>query len=460
MRMTVVPFARRPSGLACAIVLLALTPAAYAQGQIEHIVARAGIETVAPGRSDNRLKSQVSRIVPWNQISNTWRGEIRKVLDEGAQYRRLPEVRYAVDPSVYRYLVEHPDVSVSTWRAMNISKVEMWQTGAIDYEGRAPDGSEGLAHVVYRDDSQCMMLCKGTYSNPLLPKPITAAALLWMRYDFRQLPNGEQQVHQQTDVVLSFPSAAARTVALLASPVTNMMMDRNLFEISLYARMMSQASARDPEWFRQLAGQLDGVLPQRREELAALARQPSARTAARSAARPAMAPQPGSVPLRPAGRTLPLSAAPTHHHPPTLHMYRPGVPGAGVQHPGVQHQVPGTVPVPRTAVPAVPAAIQQPPGITRTAATGDSSSLEGMLSLLLAGDASAISAVEADTRAENAAAADPSRKSSREKSPCEESNGPDGSDGSKQLAGGGPTSDSAGSAKGQWKARRKDPAGK
>jgi hypothetical protein len=50
-------------------------------------------------------------------------------------------------------------------------------------------------------------------------------------------------------------------------------MDRNLFEVSLYAVMMSRAVRDDPEWIADIAADMEGVLPQRRAELQQVARQ-------------------------------------------------------------------------------------------------------------------------------------------------------------------------------------------
>lgn len=272
MRKPVKRCARRYSYLLpVALCMLTVAPAT-AQTEMNELAKRVGIRIAAEGRSDKRLRKQSVKRIPTRNMSARSRSRVAKVLDECAQYRRLPELHYAVEPKMYEYLIEHPDVAVSTWRAMEISRVQLWQTGPVEYEASAPDGSLGSATVLYRDRSQCLMLCDGTYSSPLLPKPITAAGLLWLRHDYRPGQNGQMMVRQRLDVFVSFPSATARTMAALASPITNMMLDRNAFEISLYARMMSQAVESDPAWVEDIASRLEGVLPQRRQELASLVR--------------------------------------------------------------------------------------------------------------------------------------------------------------------------------------------
>ncbi|MCA9065025.1 MAG: hypothetical protein KDA96_18270, partial [Planctomycetaceae bacterium] len=194
-----------------------------------------------------------------------------------SQFRSLPSLKYAADPALYRYLVQHPDVAVSTWRVMGISRFQMWQTGATEYEAEASDGSIGIADILYRDQNRCLFICEGSYANPLLPKPLEAKALVWFTSAFEADQNGTPQVTQHVDVFVSFPSAGVSTVAKMLAPVTNPMMDRNVFEVSLYAGMMSRAVANEPEWVKEVARQMEGVLPQRRTELTAIADQPRAR---------------------------------------------------------------------------------------------------------------------------------------------------------------------------------------
>jgi hypothetical protein len=81
-------------------------------------------------------------------------------------------------------------------------------------------------------------------------------------------------VSQKADVFVKFPSSAFSTVAKMLTPVTNGMMDRNLFEVSLYSSMMSRAVRDEPEWVVQVADQMEGVLPQRRGELIEVAQRP------------------------------------------------------------------------------------------------------------------------------------------------------------------------------------------
>lgn len=259
--------------IAVVLAQTSLTATAHAGTPLEELAVRAGFRILSQGNSTGDVQKQAQAALPLQAMTPENRQRARAVVDKCNQFRRLPQLQYAADPAIYTYLLQHPDVAVSTWRVMGISRFEMWQTGPMEYEARATDGSEGLADILYRDQRNCVFVCEGRYHNPLLPKPLEASALVWFRHEFAPAANGTHVVTQEADVFVAFPSQGLSAVAKVLTPVTNSMMDRNMFEVSLYASLMSRAVRDEPEWVIQVAQQLEGVLPQRTNELIAVARQ-------------------------------------------------------------------------------------------------------------------------------------------------------------------------------------------
>lgn len=242
--------------------------------QLQDLAEKVGIRILASGDSSGDAQKKTASSVPLNQLTAEHRLRAKKILDGCSQYRRLPSLQYAIDEPIYRYFLQHPDVAVSTWRVMGISRFEMWQTGPQVFEAQAIDGSEGVVDILYQDPHQMLLICDGNYHNPLLPKALEASALIWLRLSCSPNAEGSQTVTQKADVFVRFPSPGVSAVAKMLSPVTNSMMDRNLFEVSLYGSMMSRAVRDEPGWIVQVAEQMEGVLPQRKGELISIARQP------------------------------------------------------------------------------------------------------------------------------------------------------------------------------------------
>lgn len=265
------------SAFVTAIVLFTATlslPGKANADQLQELAKKAGMKILAEGESSGDLQKKTMAAVPYAQMTPANRQRALKIIEGCTQYRKLPTLQYAIDAPIYRYLLNHPDVAVSTWRVMGISRFEMWQTGPTEYEAKAVDGSEGIADILYRDANQMLFVCEGNYHNILLPRPLEAAALIWFRANYAPNAEGTHVVTQKVDVFVRFPSAGLSTVAKMLTPVTNSMMDRNLFEVSLYSSMMSRAVRDEPEWVIQVAEQMEGVLPQRKTELRDVARLP------------------------------------------------------------------------------------------------------------------------------------------------------------------------------------------
>jgi hypothetical protein len=242
--------------------------------QLMDLAKKAGMKILSEGESSADSQKKTAQSIPLSQLTPANRQRAQKIIDSCSQYRRLPSLQYSIDEPMYRYLLQHPDVAVSTWRVMGISRFEMWQTGPKEYEAKAVDGSEGIADILYQDAGQMLFICEGNYHNVLLPRPLEASALIWFRAQYAPNQEGTHVVTQRADVFVRFPSAGFSTVAKMLTPVTNGMMDRNLFEVSLYSSMMSRAVRDEPEWVVHVADQMDGVLPQRRGELIDIARTP------------------------------------------------------------------------------------------------------------------------------------------------------------------------------------------
>lgn len=252
--------------------LCAVTPVIARAQDLQELAAKVGVRILAEATSDKQMLTYTKQRMPFNRMSVGARERANEILNDLSQYRRMPSLQYPVDPNIYQYLINHPDVAVSTWRAMGISQLQMSQVADFEFTASAADGSAGEADVLWRDGNQCLFIVEGKYSSPILPTAIEASALVWLQYRFVRDNKGGYLVNQQVETFIRFPSAAIDTLAKMATRLTNTILDRNVFEVSLYARMMSQASVKDPVWIEQVADRMDGVPAQRKIELVRVSR--------------------------------------------------------------------------------------------------------------------------------------------------------------------------------------------
>lgn len=225
------------------------------------------VKVIAKGDSSDRTRTAALRALPLRPLDAKARARADNVLTNLCMFRRLPVVEFESHPDAYQYFMQHPDVAVSIWRAMNISKFEMWQTGQNEYEADTKDGTIGVVDAVHRTAKSVLVVCEGEYRNGLLLKPVRARALLHLVADFRADEQGKPLIQHHLDMFVSFDSHTVKTAAKLVSPLSNLIVDRNFREVSLFAQMMSVAMERQPGWVERMTKKLKGVVKGRDKEL-------------------------------------------------------------------------------------------------------------------------------------------------------------------------------------------------
>lgn len=225
------------------------------------------VEVLRRGSSTKPVEEAARKALPLDKLAGEHRRVAESVLASTTVFRELPTLAFRTDPQVYAFFTSYPDVAVSIWRALEISECRMWQTGPLEYEAEAGDGSYGIVDVLHRSSEHQLVYCKGEYNSPLLLKPIKADALVHVQTRFLRDEAGTTYARHRGCLFVSFPSLTVGAAAKLVSPVHNVIVDRNFHEISAFLHLMSVAMSRDPQWMLRVANNLDGVLEVRKAQL-------------------------------------------------------------------------------------------------------------------------------------------------------------------------------------------------
>lgn len=219
------------------------------------------------GTSSSTVRKKALAAIPLDKLSAEHRAAASEVLKNVSYFRRMPTLTFPADPEVYNYFLTHPDVTVSMWRAMNISKMQVTAVSSETFTADTKDGTTGRLELLYRSPEKLVVLSEGSYSSPLLARPIQARSLLVLQTTFFKETDGNVYCTHRGDLFVSFPSHTVEAVARVISPLTVNMTDRTFCEISLFAKMMSAAMGSRPGWVEGIVGRMDGVPEAEREEL-------------------------------------------------------------------------------------------------------------------------------------------------------------------------------------------------
>ncbi len=182
-------------------------------------------------------------------------------------FRRMPTVQATLDPRVYQYFIDAPDVAVAIWRVLGISKLELKQTSPGVFEADTGDGSTGTVTLLKRTPTLCIVFCEGLFKSPVLARPIKARALVSLTASIEPQKDGTTQITHTADMFVSFPSLAVETIAKMVSPLSYKYADRNIEEITSFLRMMDVSMSRQPGWIEQIAELMDDVSRERSAQL-------------------------------------------------------------------------------------------------------------------------------------------------------------------------------------------------
>jgi hypothetical protein len=225
------------------------------------------VTIIRKGTSSSKSKKAAHALVPRAKLTPQVRQKVDKILRETSLFRELPSLRFEVNPKVYLYFASHPDVAVSIWRTMGISKFHLKEKNPTLFTANGGDGTKGDIEVVFRGPGHILVICEGAYKNPWLFKPIKTRSLIHLQASFEKDKTGKTFVTHRLFLHVAFPSSTVKTASRLMSPVSYMILDRNFREISLFLNVMSRAMSRQPGWVERIAGRLDGVGKIRRKEM-------------------------------------------------------------------------------------------------------------------------------------------------------------------------------------------------
>lgn len=229
---------------------------AAVQDDVDEIYYRP-LTVVRPGASSSAVRKAAVEELPLATLPPDARQKAQQIIQGLGLYRQLPTLSFETDPQVHHFLVKNPVTSVSSWRAMEISRLMMKQTGPATYFADAGDGSVGAVEVWKCTAEDTLIYCDGAFKSPLLTKPIIARSLMRLKARFYTDDNGRPRVEHTGDVFVEFPSQTVETVAKVISPVSYSIADRNFKQLSLFVHLMSQAMTRHPAWLRTIVARMD-----------------------------------------------------------------------------------------------------------------------------------------------------------------------------------------------------------
>ncbi len=188
--------------------------------------------------------------VPFDRLPPAQQDRLRDVMDGAAFRRSVQGLSFRSHESVFRYLVEHPDLAAAAARALGVAKYRIEGRPDGTYWGDDARGAKGIIEVVYADLHKRVLHAQGTYDTKWLPT-IRARIVLILEFEHRNGADGQSRVINDLTGYLRVDNAFLGTLARLVGPIVGDAVDRKVARTFGIAGKVSERAYDDPAGFLQ-----------------------------------------------------------------------------------------------------------------------------------------------------------------------------------------------------------------
>lgn len=219
------------------------------------------------GRSSAARQEAIARI-PLGELSPAWQTRVLEVVNHAALFQVMNSPIIECEPEFYRFLVEHPEVIVGMWQALGITKLKLEALGEKQY--RLDDSAGTVAQVVYiyTGSTQHVAYAEGTYSAPLLIRPVRGKAVVVLNSSYLREAQGTPYVSASLDLYVHVEQAGVELLTRTLHPLLGSMTETNYQQTMLFVGSVYRTAKLRPVTLRRLTEDLDRVDAHTRQELA------------------------------------------------------------------------------------------------------------------------------------------------------------------------------------------------
>ena len=258
-----------------ALILLSPTPLLQRAGAVDP-GEPPGQQTSHEASTSDKARREAAAAIPLAKIDAAHRQAVREVVQAPSVFRRLPTNVIDCRPELFTYFAQNPDVLVSIWRTMGLSRVELTRTGERTFDLSDGAGTKVKLTIVEQScdgsaQNRIVMYAQGGYEGKPFPRPITAQCVLLLRSGSVVETNGRQYVAARLDSFVKLDRPTTEIMAKAASPFVGKTSDRNFADTLAFIANFSYTAENRPEAIAKLSDRLQQVDAPRRAELTTIA---------------------------------------------------------------------------------------------------------------------------------------------------------------------------------------------
>jgi hypothetical protein len=222
--------------------------------------------SAADGQSSREARSTAIRSIPFDRLTPEATQQLRGVIENASYFRRMPTQTVPCDSEMYLFLIRHPEVVVSLWDVMGMTKVTLERTGEFQLRGNDGVGTMCNMDLVYGSENLHIYQSKGAYSGNLWARELHGRCVVCVHNQPTQLADGTPAMVAWMDTFLKLENVGADLAVKALGPFVSKTADHNFSECAGFFSQISQTAWTNPQGLVRVASQLPRVSPQVREK--------------------------------------------------------------------------------------------------------------------------------------------------------------------------------------------------
>ncbi len=222
----------------------------------------------ADGQSSRDARLAAIRSIPFEQLTPDATQRLRRIVDEASYFRRMPTQTVACDTEMYLFLIRHPEVVVSLWDVMGMTKVTLERIGEYQLRGNDGVGTKCNMDLIYGSENLHIYQSQGAYSGNLWARELQGRCVVCIHNQPTQLADGTPGMVAWMDAFMKLENVGADLAVKALGPFVSKTADHNFAECAGFFSQISQTAWTNPEGLVRVASRLPRVAPPVREQFA------------------------------------------------------------------------------------------------------------------------------------------------------------------------------------------------
>jgi hypothetical protein len=183
--------------------------------------------------------------IPWAGLDPVSQQRLREVTEHAIFFRDLHGIQVKSSPTVFDYLIDHPDFAATAGRILGIVKYRIVKERDGLFWGDDAHGATGTFELLHAEAGKRVYLATGTFVKRFLPT-IRGRIALVIAFEHTTDQAGERSVVNHVRGYLRIDNRILGILARIARPLVGPIVDRKVLRTFAAASRLTAQASDDP----------------------------------------------------------------------------------------------------------------------------------------------------------------------------------------------------------------------